>query len=144
MPQYIEVKVKYDKTLDNGSVKQVTEPIVIDAMTCTEAETKAVEYISSYIGGEYNIMSATKTKIAEAVHGEGYWFKAKVAFITRDDLGGEKRVPQYILFEATDFAEAYKMLEAWCNRDSIVDIEVESLALTKIVEVIEYEADEAR
>ena len=38
MAQWIEVRARYDKMMENGSVKKVTEPYLAVALSCTEAE----------------------------------------------------------------------------------------------------------
>ena len=37
---WFETKVRYDKTMDDGREKKVTEVFVVDALSFTEAETK--------------------------------------------------------------------------------------------------------
>ena len=36
--EWFECKVKYERTLDDGKVKKVTEPYLVDALSFTEAE----------------------------------------------------------------------------------------------------------
>ncbi|HBC37547.1 MAG TPA: phage tail protein, partial [Porphyromonadaceae bacterium] len=40
MYNWFECKVRYDKTLDTGMIKTVTEPYLVDAMSFTEAEAR--------------------------------------------------------------------------------------------------------
>ena len=40
---WFECKVKYQKTLENGAVKQVNEPYLVDALNFTEAERRIIE-----------------------------------------------------------------------------------------------------
>lgn len=37
MALWIETKVRFDKTMENGTVKKVTEPYLVDALSFTEA-----------------------------------------------------------------------------------------------------------
>ena len=41
MAQWIEVKVRYDKMTDSGKTVKVTDPYLVDALTCTEAEARS-------------------------------------------------------------------------------------------------------
>lgn len=43
MSNWFTVKVKYTKQLDNGKLKRVTEPYLVDAATFTDAE-KRIQY----------------------------------------------------------------------------------------------------
>ena len=51
MSKWIEVKARYDKMQENGSVKKVTEPYLVDALSCTEAEARATEELRPFISG---------------------------------------------------------------------------------------------
>ena len=41
--RFFEVKVKYDKMLETGAVKTVTETYALDALSFTEAEAKITD-----------------------------------------------------------------------------------------------------
>ena len=43
MNEWFECKVRYEKTLENGQVKKVTEPYLVDALSFTEAEHRFIE-----------------------------------------------------------------------------------------------------
>ena len=45
MNKWFECKVKYDKTMENGLVKKVSEPYLVDAISFTEAEKRFIEEI---------------------------------------------------------------------------------------------------
>lgn len=52
MSTWFECKVKYDKMMENGMQKKVTEPYMVDALSFTEAE--ALSYKGNdtfYFGG---------------------------------------------------------------------------------------------
>lgn len=46
MSLYFEIKVTYDKTMENGMVKKVTELYLFDALSFTEAESRAIEELT--------------------------------------------------------------------------------------------------
>ena len=46
MAQWFETKVRYDKTMENGSIKKVTEAYMVDALSFTEAEARISEEIT--------------------------------------------------------------------------------------------------
>ena len=51
MNSYFEVGVRYDKTMENGVVRKVTENYLLDALSFTEAEKRATEEMEAYICG---------------------------------------------------------------------------------------------
>ena len=53
MNEWFECKVRYEKTLENGLVKKVTEPYLVDALSFTEAERRFIEEIEPFMSGEF-------------------------------------------------------------------------------------------
>lgn len=49
MQHYIECKVRYQETMEDGSEKMVNESYLVDAMSFTEAEKRITEEMSVYI-----------------------------------------------------------------------------------------------
>ena len=43
MNEWFECKVKYERTMDDGKVKKVNEPYLVDALSFTEAEERIIE-----------------------------------------------------------------------------------------------------
>lgn len=43
MANWFECKVRYDKMMENGAVKKVNEPYLVDALSFTEAEARIIE-----------------------------------------------------------------------------------------------------
>lgn len=141
MAQWIEVKARYDKTQENGSVKKVTEPYLVDALSCTEAEARATEELRPFISGEFSISSVTTTKISEIfwdASGDRF-YKVKVNYITLDEkTATEKRTATYILVQASSFKDAYdNFMEGM--KGTAADFEIEGINETKYMDV--YKAD---
>ena len=59
--RFFEVKVKYDKQLETGAVKTVTETYALDALSFTEAEAKITDKMRPFIQGSFEV---TAEKIA--------------------------------------------------------------------------------
>lgn len=141
MAQWIEVKVRYEKLHEKGVTVKVTEPFLVDALSCTEAEARIVKEVSSYVSGELNVLSVNKTKISEVfwnVDGDRF-YKVKVNYITIDEkTGAEKRSGTYILVQASSFSEAFSNFNKGMQ-GSMADYEIESIAETKIVDVYKYQ-----
>ena len=136
MANWFECRAKYDKIQENGKVKKVNEPYLVDALSFTEAESRFIEEITPFISGEFTVTVAKRTKIAEIFNlGAERYYLAKVAFITIDErTAAEKRSISQILVGASDFKEAYdNFLEGM--KGTMADFELVSLAETPIMDV---------
>ena len=106
---WFETKVRYDKTLENGSVKKVTESFMVDALSFTEAEARISEEIAHFTS-DFNVSAVKISKISEIFrqHTGDKWYLVKVAFITLDEKTAvEKKSISQILVAADSFKEAY-------------------------------------
>ena len=141
MATWIEVRARYDKMMENGVVKKIVEPYLVDALSCTEAEARVTEELTPFISGDFRISSVVTTKIAEIFWDESgdKFYKVKVNFITLDEkTATEKRNASYILVQASSFKEAYdNFVEGM--KGTMADYEIEQICETKIVDV--YKAD---
>lgn len=136
MATWIEVKVRQEKMTETGKTVKVTEPYLVDALSCTEAEARVVEEITPFTT-EFNVLNVSKTKIAEIfwnATGDRF-YKVKVNFITIDEkTATEKRTASYILVQASNFKEAYdNFIEGM--KGTLADYEIEQICETKIVDV---------
>lgn len=46
MHTWFECKIRYEKVMENGMNKKVTEPYLVDALSFTEAEARIIEEIT--------------------------------------------------------------------------------------------------
>ena len=143
MNDWFECKVRYEKTLENGMIKKVTEPYLVDALSFTEAERRFLEEIKPFMSGEFEVSDIKRTKFAEMFEttdsDADRWFKAKVAFITLDEKSGaEKKTNQNMLVQASDLRDAVKRLDKGME-GSMVDYEIISVAETPIMDVFHYQ-----
>ena len=49
-------KIRYEKVMEDGLQKKVTEQYVVDALCFSEAEAKIVQEMSQYISGEFEVV----------------------------------------------------------------------------------------
>lgn len=143
MALYFECKVKYDKMAENGSVRKVNEPYLVDALTFTEAEARVTEEVKPFISGDFTVTAAKKTKIAEIfranMHIADRFYLVKVNFITIDDkTGQEKKAANLILVQASDFKDALSRFEELMKYTT--DYEIAAITETPIVDVFKYAA----
>lgn len=144
MYNWFECKVTYEKTLENGTVKKVTEPYLIDALSFTEAEARIIEELKPYISGEFTIADIKRAKLSEMFFNEtgDRYFKAKVYFITLDEKSGtEKKTAAQMLIQASDIDEALAELKKGMA-GTLADYSVATLAETPIMDVFRYSAPE--
>ena len=48
-------KIRYEKTMEDGLQKKVTEQYVVNAMSFTEAEARIIDNMKAYINGEFDV-----------------------------------------------------------------------------------------
>jgi hypothetical protein len=61
---YYQVKVKF--TLDEGKKSNVN--YLVDALSCIEAETKIISYLTSREENNFNVASISESSIVEVLH----------------------------------------------------------------------------
>ena len=141
MANWFECKVRYDKLQENGAVKKVNEPYLVDALSFTEAEARIIEEQTPFISGDFSVSAVKRTKISEIFWNEGgdRWYLVKVAFITIDERSGvEKRTSTLILVQASNFKEALdNFIEGM--KGTMADYEVVSIAETPLMDVYKVE-----
>lgn len=137
MANWFECKVRYDKLMENGAAKKVTEPYMVDALSFTEAEARIIEEMTPFISGEFSVSAVKRTKIAEIFWDDSAdkWYLVKVAFITIDEKTAvEKKSVSQMLVAASDFRGALdRFMEGM--KDTMADFEIVSIAETPIMDV---------
>lgn len=145
MAIWFECKVRYDRMQENGAVKKVTEPYLVDALTFTDAETRIIDEITPFVtSGELAVAAVKKTKIAEIFFDKSAdadrYYMVKVNFITLDEkTGTEKKATSQIMVQAPDFDGALKRFREGME-GTMADYEIASIAETLIMDVYPYEA----
>lgn len=146
MHNWFECKVSYEKVLENGMQKKVTEPYLVDALSFTEAEARIIEEIRPYISGEFTITDIKRAKLSELFFNDNgdRFFKAKVMFISLDEKSGtEKKTAVQMLAQASDIKEALKVVEKGME-GTLADYSIASLAETTIMDVFPYSEDQKK
>ena len=146
MNNWYECKVKYEKTLETGTQKKVTEAYLVDAMSFTEAENRIIEEMTPYIVGEFEVTAVKKARISELfIDPEGdKWYRAKVMFITIDEKTGvEKKAASTMLVQASDFQRAVKNLEDGM-KGTMSDWEINTIAETLLMDVYGLQVKEVK
>lgn len=143
MSNWFECKVRYDKTQENGAIKKVTEPYLVDALSFTEAEARITEEQTPFISGEFDVSAVKRTRITEIFRDEtgDKWYQAKLVFVTLDPkTGNEKKSNTLILVQAKDFRTALENIEEGM-RGTASDYEIASITETLLMDVYDAKLD---
>lgn len=144
--ELFEVKVKYDKVVENGLIKKIPEQYVVDALSFTEAEERITAEVSVFSSGEFEVTDIKKARITEVIEADDAaadkWYKARVAFIIIDEkTEKEKRAMQTMLVQGTSLETALDTLRTWLSR-GMGDWVIAGITETQIMDVLRYHAPE--
>lgn len=134
-------KVSYEKILENGMQKKVTEPYLVDALSFTEAEARIIEEMSPFITGEFIVSAVGRAKLSEVFFNEDgdRYYKVKIYFITLDEKSGiEKKTAAQMLVQASNLKEAITVLEEGM-KGTLADYTIASIAETQIMDVYPFD-----
>ena len=146
MAEWFECKIKYERTMDNGLVKKVNEPYLVDALNFTEAERRIIKEVAPLMSGEFQVSDIKRARFAEIFEtsddAADRWYKAKLSFITLDEKSGkEKKTSHNMLVQAGDLRDAVKRLDEGM-KGSMMDYEIAAVSETSIMDVFHYKADD--
>jgi small-conductance mechanosensitive channel len=145
MYNWFECKLRYDKMLDTGIQKTVTEPYLVDALSFTEAEARIIEEIKPYISGEFTISDIKRVKYSDTFFNEtgDRYFRAKLYFLTLDEKSGsEKKTAVNMLVQATLLKEAVEIIETEMKK-TMIDYTIAAVTETALMDVFPYSGDKA-
>lgn len=140
--QWFVCGIRYEKVMEDGLQKRVTENYVIDALSFMEAEERIIEEMSQYIGGEFDVKKCAIAPFSEVFFSDDAtadkWYKAKLDFITiNEKTGREKRSHVCYLVQAGSMGGALKNIEEVMG-GTMIDYVVMSLQETNLFDVFEY------
>lgn len=145
MALWFECKIRYDRMQENGMVKKVNEPYLVDALSFTEAESRIIEEMKPFISGDFSISAVKKTKISEIFFDEtgDKYYMVKYNIITLDEKSGvEKRVAVFTLVQAADFDSALVNFRDGM-KGTLADFEIASIAETPLMDVFPIKLSES-
>lgn len=141
MNRWFEITVKAEiDNVENGKKKKVTEKYLFDALTYTEAESRASEKMKD-LYSVFDIAKINPVKVSEIFfNGESeYWYKCKVNYIMLDEKKGkERKTPCYMYVQAGNPKQAEAVLTEGM-KGTLGDWNCEAIAETKIIEVFKYD-----
>lgn len=139
MSQWYQCTVKYEKTMENGALKKVSEPYLVDALSFTEAEKRIIEEITPFMTGVFEVSDIKKPRIAEIFEAKDdaadRYFRLKLSFITLDEKSGkEKKSSQNVLVQAEDLRDAIRRLDEGM-KGSVSDYDIVAVTDTPIMDI---------
>lgn len=139
---WFECKIRYEKTVEDGTQKPVTEMYVVDALSFSEAEERITEEVSAYVSGSFDVKDIKKAAFGEIFFSDDSnadrWFKTKLQFIILDEKSGkEKKSSVNFLVQAGTFREALSNIEEGM-KGTMQDYVISSINETTIIDVFEY------
>ncbi len=142
MHNWFECKIRYEKVMEDGKNKKVTEPYLVDALSFTEAEARIIEEMKPFITGEFTVSDIKRANYTELFpcddDAADRWFKCKLYFITLDEKSGmEKKSASNMLVQAVDLRDAVKKLDEGM-KGSMADYEIANIAETAIMDVYPF------
>jgi len=146
MYNWFECKVRYEKMLESGIQKMVTEPYLVDAWSFTEAEARITKEISPFMSGEFTISDIKRVKYSESFFNESgdRYYKMRLYFITLDEKSGtEKKSATNMLVQASTLKEAVLIIESEMEK-SMIDYTIASATETAIMDIYPYSAEEEK
>ncbi len=143
---WFECRIKYEKIMEDGMQKRVSENYTVDALSFTEAEQRIMEEMSNYISGEFDVADIKKAVYKEIFFSDSEtadrWYKAKLQFITIDEkTEKEKRSTVNYLVQAGSLNSAVKNIDEVMG-GTMIDYVIASVAETTLMDVFEYKQKE--
>lgn len=139
-------KIRYEKVMEDGMQKKVTEPYLVDALSFTEAEARIIEEMTPFISGEFTVTDISRAHYSEIFTSDedsaDKWYAGRLAFITLDEKSAkEKRTYTNVLIQAADIHDAMKKLDEGM-KGTMADYSSILLKETAIMDVYPYHSDE--
>ena len=143
---WFECKIRYEKMMEDGLAKKVTESYTVDALSFSEAESRIIEEMSSYISGVFTVEDIKKAQYKEIFFSDedtaDKWYKAKLAFITLDEhTEKEKRSNVTYLVQAGSLNAAMRNIDEVMG-GTMIDYVQCALQETSLMDVFEYKKKE--
>lgn len=140
-----ECGVRYERTMENGMTKKVTELYLVDACSFAEAEGRITKEMEPYISGDFDVVTIKRTNYSEIVENGAdsadKWFKAKLMFVTYDEkTSKEKKQAVYFIVKASDINNAHICVVEHM-KGSVMDYEIATLDETKIMDLFRYKVN---
>lgn len=132
-----ELKIAYERQTGEDNPAKAKETYLIEGVTCTDVETRLLEYIKPFVfgGSDCEVLSCKRSNFFDIypVADGGNWYKGRVELITVEDDGKETRKGVNILVSAQNINDALKTLQ---ERLAALDCEIVAVTKSPIVDFL--------
>ena len=138
MHSWFTCRISYEKVLENGLQKKVTEPYLVDALSFTD-----VEEIRPFISGEFTVADIKRAHYSELFFNENgdRFYKVRIYFITLDEKSGaEKRTLARMLVQASSLKDAISIFEEGMKK-TLADYRLIEASETQIMDVFPFNGE---
>lgn len=143
MNSWFECKIKYEKTLDDGVQKVVTESYLVDAFSFTDAEATINKEMQPFLSDMFSVSNIKRVKYADCFFNEtgDRYYKARLYFISLDEKNGtEKKTAHNILVQASELKEAVEIVEAEMKK-TMIDYSLTAVTELPLMDVYMHTAE---
>ena len=143
---WFETKIRFDKTVETGETKKITECYVVDALSFTEAESTIINERKDYVSGDMEVKAIKRAPYGEVffsdIDTDDKFYKAKLQFTTIDEKSEkEKKSNVYYLVQASSIEKARKYIDETMS-ESMIDYSIASITETPVMDVFEHKTTE--
>jgi len=130
---WFEVKVKVERTNEDGLTALVKEAYCVDAISFTEAETRITKHLSDFVGEVVEEKIANYKEVLSRPDKEAdKFYKCKIALLVQDKA---KKTALYYLVNADNTAAAEKIVNDFYSNSTQI-YEIVSIAETQVLELV--------
>ncbi len=143
MANWYNVKIRFQKEQENGSMKTFNEVYLLDAETYTDAEARTYSIVADNTP-DFSITNLTRVRYSDVFNygEEEKWFKCKVVYVSIDEAKGkEKKITNFMLVNAETPKQAYERIED-ALKTMLIPYDITDVNLTPILEVHPYDHSE--
>lgn len=139
-----ECGVRYERTMENGMTKKVTELYLVDALSFAEAEGRITNEMESYISGDFDVVYYQAHQHFRDCRGAVHcrqMVQGQIMYITIDEkTGKEKKQAVHFIVRASDINNAHICVVEHM-KGSVMDYEIATLDETKIMDLFHYKVN---
>lgn len=144
MATWFSVRVMYDRQNANGEWTKAKEVYLIDAVSFTEAEARAIGEVSPYVGkgGSLKVTAMKMEDVTEVynttIENADKWYRVKMMFESLTDSGKVKKTPQVVVVKGASTEDATKRLHEGM-KGFLADYKIHTVSETSFVDVFFYD-----
>lgn len=141
---WFSVRVVYNKTNEKGMKVKAKEMYLIDALSFTEAEARAIGEMEPFAEDELRVTAMKIEDITEIFNSEvgntDKWYRIKVHFITVDNEDKQKKSAHIYLVKGSTTEDAMSILRERM-KGTLIDYVIYSVTETQYMDVFFYEEE---